>query len=254
MQLVHHFASTGWCELELPPSDARLSHMPNIRWGKAGQMFSPSFWRFQHWVEIEIEPKAAPCCRLGNGTLFEEVIACLLGGHGLPAETSLAYFRKMKSTGFLCEQRSLEDVTQFLREPVLIGGSPRRYRFWKSKAKAIWSIMAQHRNQIEALECSNLSAPQTRNKLAELPGIGLKTASWICRNWMDCDEMAVLDIHILRALANLGCTVPPIHDPKRYLEVENQFLAFAKSLQLPARTLDLVMWAIGRQFPTSYTK
>ena len=217
-------------------------------------MFSPSFWRFQHWVEIEIEPHKAPSCRLGDGGLLEEIIACLLGGHGLPAETSLAYFRKMKSTGFLCGTRSLEEVMNFLSEPVFVGTTSRRYRFWKTKAKAIWSIMSQHRNHIDALERSNLPALQMRNKLAELPGIGLKTASWICRNWMDCDEMAVLDIHILRALSNLGCNIPSIQQPKHYLAAELQFLALAKSLQLPAKTLDLVIWAIGRQFPTSYTK
>ncbi|MDZ3993341.1 hypothetical protein PspTeo4_24872 [Pseudomonas sp. Teo4] len=38
-----------------------------------------------------------------------------------------------------------------------------------------------------------------RDWLLELPGIGYKTASWVARNWLDADDVAILDIHILRA-------------------------------------------------------
>ena len=252
MQLVHHYSSSGWHELSLPPPDAPLQHMPQIKWGQPAHLFSPSFWRFQHWVEIELEPKQAPRCQLGEGGLLEEIIACLLGGHGLPAETSLAYFSRMKSTGFLHEKpKTPEVVEDFLKEPVQVGGSLRRYRFWRTKAKAIWAILTKHREDIERIESSLAEPRQTRDKLTKFPGIGLKTASWICRNWLNNDDLAVLDIHILRSLSKLGCSVASVQTPRHYFEAESHFLALSHSLGIPTRSLDLVMWAITRQLPTN---
>jgi endonuclease III len=37
-----------------------------------------------------------------------------------------------------------------------------------------------------------------------LPGIGPKTASWIARNWLDADDVAILDIHIMRVGQVIG--------------------------------------------------
>lgn len=217
MQLVHHYTPNGWHEMELPPSDSPLPHMPRITWGTPERLFSPSFWRFQHWVEIEIEPKLAPCCRLGEGELLEEIIACVLGGHGLPAETSLAYFKKMQSSGFLQSQpASLEVVENFLKQPVRVGNSLRRYRFWRTKAKAIWTIMTKHREEIECLAFSSPEPRELRERLTKLPGIGLKTASWICRNWRNNEDVAVLDIHIIRSLGKLGCPVTTVQKPSHY--------------------------------------
>lgn len=248
MQLVHQYTSSGWHELQLPASDAPLPYIPQIKWGQPGRLFSPSFWRFQHWIEIELQPDQAPRCLLGGGSLLEEVVACLLGGHGLPAETSLAYFERMRSTGFLNEEPETPGVVEdFLKEPVQVGHSLRRYRFWRTKARAIWAVMSKHRKEIENLESSIADPRQVRHQLTKLPGIGLKTASWICRNWFDNDEVAVLDIHILRSLAKLGCPVLPFRTPSDYIEVEKQFLALSRSLGTPTRSLDLVMWAVTRQ-------
>ena len=53
-----------------------------------------------------------------------------------------------------------------------------------------------------------------------LPGIGPKTASWIVRNWMNSDAVAILDIHIVRAgmLMNLYCQGGRVE--RHYLEIE----------------------------------
>ena len=112
-------------------------------------------------------------------------------------------------------------------------------------------IMSKHREEIKDLETSSLTPRQVRGRLTKFPGIGLKTASWICRNWLNNDDVAVLDIHILRSLAELGCPALSVKSPFHYLEAENQFLALSRSLGTPTQSLDLVMWSITRQLPVA---
>lgn len=248
MQLINYYALNDWHELCLPSAESALNHLPGVKWGKPGHLFSPAFWRFQHWVHVELQKQDAPRCNIASGTLLEEIVACLLGGYGLPAETSMAYFQKMKATGFFDRPpTSISEVEEFLRHPVVVSGSSRRYRFWRSKARPIWAAMVKHRAEIENLEHWNGDALVFRNRLTQLPGIGLKTASWICRNWCKDGNVAVLDIHIVRSLTKLGCSLRPVAAPKNYYEAEKCFLDLCRSLGTPSDSLDLVMWAITRQ-------
>jgi endonuclease III len=43
-----------------------------------------------------------------------------------------------------------------------------------------------------------------RQLLLSIEGIGPKTASWIVRNVMGSDDVAIIDIHILRACTGMG--------------------------------------------------
>ncbi len=255
MQRVHHFSSSGWHELDLPASTKTLRLLPGITWGRPEQVFSPSFWRYQHWVEIEVPGANPPRCRLGGGSLKEETIACMLGGHGLPAETSLAYFQFMKRSGFFdSPPRRLEEVEEILLTPVKVGKSLRRYRFWKSRSQAIFAVLSKHEENLSRLEDSNAPAQDLRRGLLEFPGIGLKTASWIARNWLDAEDVAVIDVHILRSLARLGYSIEGIHRSHAYFEAERKFLALACSLGTRPQSLDLVMWAVMRQFSRNVTR
>jgi thermostable 8-oxoguanine DNA glycosylase len=86
-----------------------------------------------------------------------------------------------------------------------------------------------------------------RNALLELPGIGPKTASWITRNWLDADDIAILDVHILRAMRLLSL-IGEAKLPRDYARIEAIFVDFARALGVRASILDAVMWQHMRRW------
>src|SRR5438309_524548 len=78
-------------QLELPPPGKRL--MRSVRWGRHDCPFTPAYWAAQAWLQECCQPPA--CLRIGS-TLAEEIAACILGGHGMPAEIGLAAFARLR--------------------------------------------------------------------------------------------------------------------------------------------------------------
>ena len=247
VQTLFEYSSDSWHELELPGPNEPLERLPHLKWDSPARLFSPAFWRHQHWTEIDLKPTDRNRCKLGE-SLLEETVGCVLGGFGLAAESSMAYFSLMKTLGvFESPPSTMESVFQILRTPVVINGRPRRYRFWKSKGSYIYRILKNHTASIAAWEKSEKCPIRLRENLRELPGIGIKTASWISRNWLDSDKIAVIDIHILRSLAYLGYKIPATVTTNAYITAEQAFLGLAESLGVSAQTLDLVMWSRMRE-------
>ena len=81
-----------------------------------------------------------------------------------------------------------------------------------------------------------------RDWLLRIKGIGLKTASWIVRNWLDSDDVAILDIHIFRAGLLAGFFNGADSVERDYIRMENRFLAFAHALGARASILDAIIW------------
>jgi endonuclease III len=75
-----------------------------------------------------------------------------------------------------------------------------------------------------------------RYHLAELPGIGLKTASWIVRNHLASNEVAVIDVHIVRACRLLGLFPENTDQQRHYKFLETL------AVEMPASLLDAIMW------------
>jgi len=89
---------------------------------------------------------------------------------------------------------------------------------------------------------------KTRDWLvAHVKGIGYKEASHFLRNIGFGDELAILDIHILRSLVKLGVIdeMPKTLTPKRYLAIEEKVKLFADKVNIPMARLDLVLWSAG---------
>ena len=57
-----------------------------------------------------------------------------------------------------------------------------------------------------------------------------KTASWVARNWLNADDIAILDIHILRAKALARFFDENLTVERNDLELEEQFLRFAQAI------------------------
>jgi N-glycosylase/DNA lyase len=227
----------------LPDPDEEL--MPGLVWGRAEALFTPAFWATQVWIFREQQLVAKPDLRSGE-SLAEEVAACLLGGHGIRGELGRAAFLRLRDRGLLEYVPDEYQVEVALREPLLVGGKWVRYRFPKAKAK----FLSLSLSRLQEIDIPLDSDRTFRNALLALPGVGMKTASWITRNWLKSDQVAILDVHVMRAGQILGVFREEDRLPAGYLSMESRFLQFSKLLGEPASILDLVIWMLMRRVPS----
>lgn len=209
--------------------------MPGVRWGFHCVLFTPAFWKAIWWIDVGREYCAY---RIGE-TLEEEIAACLLGGYGIPSAVGLAAFYRVRDAGLLCGPPPSEaDLYRVLAIPLELGARKIRYRFARQR-----SIYLS-----EALNRLHTSSPPTqddlafRNWLLQSRGIGPKTASWITRNWLDSDKVAIIDIHIARAGLLMGLYRQDESPGKHYLTMEQRFLDFAARIDVRPSILDALIW------------
>jgi thermostable 8-oxoguanine DNA glycosylase len=238
MQQVLHLSGDHLHCRSLPDPEAPL--LGELPWGKFDELLTPAYWAAQSWMWELDEPQHF---RLGRG-IDEELLACLLGGYGIPAEVGLAAYERLRpyvDTGHLTRVNWLRDM---LSEPLEVHGRSVRYRFANQKAKYVAGAFSRLSREIELLDDRPL-----REALMELPGIGPKTASWIVRNVRGSDRVAILDIHILWAGRALGIFPSDWKVETRYAELEDRFLGFAAAIDARASILDSVMWMTVRRLP-----
>jgi hypothetical protein len=221
------------CELFHPDDEV----VPGVRFGRPEWVPTPAFWAALARQEGDspdayVSPAGTP--------LLEDVGFCLLGGYGIKMEVNRAAWERLSRAGIFSpvETPSEPEIEALLREPLMVEGRPVRYRFPRQRAARLAFAM----RQLKA------AAPPTHDPLAfraslmTLPGIGPKTASWIVRNWMGSDAVAILDIHVLRAGKIIGLFPQDYRLPRDYEALERRFLDFAKALQVPASLLDALIW------------
>ncbi|EHJ48325.1 hypothetical protein DFW101_2320 [Solidesulfovibrio carbinoliphilus subsp. oakridgensis] len=233
MQVLTYLEEGQVRSLTLPSPEEEV--MPGIRWGECEKVFTPAYWAYQACRR----EKYITTHRLGN-TLLEEIVACILGGFGIPAEVGMAAFYEVRRQNcFDHSGCSMETIYNILSLPIDIKGKKVKYRFAKQKAKYINNAIVKY-HQID----SNFDDPLTmRSWLLKLIGIGPKTASWITRNWLGSDEVAILDVHIFRAGLIAGFFSTKDSVASDYFQLEKKFLNFAESIKTKASTLDAIMWA-----------
>jgi N-glycosylase/DNA lyase len=228
-------------ELVLPAPS--LEVLPGVPWGRADALFTPAYWLSQYLINRCTPGRGSH--RIGK-TFKEEVAACLLGGYGIPAEIGLAAFERLKRSGALADSGlSVETLKNTLRSPMHVGERKVRYRFWSQKSRYLVVAL----RTIETLPPPFESARALRQYLMDLPGIGAKTASWIVRNWLDSDEVAILDIHVIRACQLMGLFSKHESVAKDYAVMEDRFLSLAKAMTVPASNLDALIWNQMRSSP-----
>jgi len=223
--------------IERPVSPATEEVIPGVIWGSPEALFTPAFWLAQYWMR---EDSLAPRSHSLGQTLEEEVVACLLGGYGIPAEIALAAFDRLRSRGLISynSSQSEELISQSLKEPLTVAGRSVTYRFWSQKARYIAGALETLHEQ----SAPNDSAEGLREYLLRIPGIGFKIASWIVRNWLRSNDVAILDIHIIRAgrLMNLYSARDQVS--RDYLAMEKRFLSLARAMHTRAADLDALIW------------
>lgn len=117
-------------------------------------------------------------------------------------------------------------------------------RFHKTKTNYI----TQSENTWKKIKplLNNPDKKKLRNFLAKnIKGYGLKESSHFLRNiGKSSNQIAILDRHIIKNLQKLNIIQEPkIKSPKNYLEIENKFINFANSINIPPDELDLLWWS-----------
>lgn len=224
--------------------DPTAEIVPGVRWGEPYALFTPAYWYSQYFLRRS--SSLATRHRIGE-TFAEEVASCLLGGHGIPAETGLAAFRRLKERGLIqalcCDTGELENA---LYEPLRVNERYVRYRFWKQKAVYIGEAF----RWLKSADINFEDPVELRNTLMGLPGIGPKTASWIVRNWLGSDLVAILDIHIVRAGILMRLYAKDDRLPDDYTAMEEKFVTLARNMGIPTSDLDALIWSMMRSTPT----
>ena len=182
----------------------------------------------------------------------DELLFCLLGGFGITYEhgrSASAAIRRLRPFSSEWEEQKLHETifSALMRpqfEPRKTDGSFRRYRFPKQKAGVITKARRWLHSQGSLDErLHELGKPQDRRTLLiGCPGIGFKSASWLLRNIGLGDELAVIDIHVFRALLDAKRIPDHLRMPKDYEKAEEAFLAWCNELHAPSAAFDLFLW------------
>jgi N-glycosylase/DNA lyase len=193
----------------------------------------------------------APATEPSESCFQRELLFCLLGGFGIAFELAVSAFDVIDGLDPFGEQWSETDlaarVERELRkaqfEPRTATGALRRYRFPSHKARVIArsSGWVRSTGPVLARLTQITDEHQRREFLEQCPGVGPKTGSWILRNLGLASTLAILDVHVLRALEACGrVTAPSL--PRDYLVVEQAFIAWCSELGAPPAAFDLFLW------------
>ena len=212
----------------------QVRHVP---WHHSYEIGSAAFW-------IDQTQRSQLPARHALGTsLREEFAACILGGYGITGPMTLAAFHAIRDDGLLHEDQhpNCADIEAVLRTPLQVAGHTRpiRYRFARQRAERIASGLAMLPDLTPA---ENTPARQLRDALLAIPGVGMKTASWIARNVRDSDDLAVIDIHIHRAGVIAGVFDRGWTLPKHYRWFEDAFCGWAQAGGVRTADLDACVW------------
>jgi N-glycosylase/DNA lyase len=79
----------------------------------------------------------------------------------------------------------------------------------------------------------------------QIKGLGYKEASHFLRN-IGVKGHAILDKHVMKCLAEIGIidSAKPPSTRRKYLELEKDFLRFAREIEINCDELDLVLWSM----------
>jgi N-glycosylase/DNA lyase len=234
MQLA--WAGSGASARAVSIPDSREEIVPGVAWGIPEIPNTPAYWAVRcRWDD------ANPDYVSRDASVAEETGFCLLGGYGIKYEVNeAAYIRLKAHRVFDLDAAITQDlILALLKEPLEIGDRLVRYRFPNQRAQRLSGM----REQLRDIRLDELDPQAMRDALQKIDGIGPKTASWIVRNLLGSDEVAIIDVHILRACTLMGVFPEDIRLPRDYAPLERRFIDFSAALDVRPSVLDAVMWS-----------
>lgn len=231
-------APVDWTTTPLPPETAIV--IDDLQWGNVAQVGTPAFWAYVTARDLHVGLHSPG--PVGD-SLREEVAACLLCGHGVKSEVGLAYFDALRDRGMIRHPREPEVYEAVLRTPIAVEERMVRYRFPRVKARQLSEAMSvMSERDLDALPDLAL-----RMALMDISGIGPKTSAFIVRNYRSSDEVAILDVHVVRCGKYTGFFRSEDDPARSYCEMEQTFVRFARAIGTRPSHLDNVMWTYGRE-------
>lgn len=211
--------------------------LPGIKWGNYNQLYTPAFWKLQYVLSSFSDNINNH--RLAD-TIIDEIVMCILGGYGIPSEMGVMAFNRLKEDNLINKHQNFDSLYSALSKPFINkNGKMVHYRFHNQKSKYIYKFL--NRSDLDCIPQEN--DLELRSWLLTINGIGLKTASWITRNWLKSDNVAILDIHVLRAGILTGFFEKNITPSFDYLLLEKKYLQFCVAIQVLASNMDAIIWS-----------
>jgi N-glycosylase/DNA lyase len=234
-QVIHYFLDNFEVCREMP--DAGNVVITGVQWGEPWTLFTPSYWLSQLWMS-GLDKQAYSRYRAG-GSLPEEVVYCMLGGNGISAELATAAFEACRKSELIVRlETSAAKWSDVLQGQLQLNGQLHRYRFPHQKARYLAAAMAFFQTH----SLSTNSGRELRDSLLTIKGIGPKTAGWIARNYLDTDEVAILDVHLVRAGLLCDLFSPSQQLRRDYFAMEARFIEFCRALDARPAVLDCLIW------------
>lgn len=192
--------------------------------------------------------------------LWFELVSCILGSR-VKYETASACSYHLKEENLINISPILSDpktmelkINAELSKPIYPPFSNRsgiRYPFPKSKAnfiiKTCLEIYSNSSTTIKQILRKTVDPFQVRIFLVKMCyGIGLKQASLFLRNIHFCDNLAILDTHVLRFIEIILSNSINKINTTMYLKCEKILKDYADSIEVPLATLDYAIWIVMR--------
>lgn len=220
---------------ELPDENQKLIN--GVCWGEHWRIFTPAYW-FSQYIMRDLDKESHSYYKARKG-LFDEIVFCLLGGFGVKAELAIAAFEHCTREGLVDSLEPDEkNWAACLSKPLTVNNKKIKYRYPNQKARYI----ANAARYLRCHKLDGLNGKKLRNSLLEITGIGPKTAGWIARNCTDTDDVAILDIHLVRAGVICGVFSPDQNVSRNYFEMESQFVTFCNALGARTAIIDCLIW------------
>lgn len=240
-QLLHYWVDDVQHCRNLP--DPTEEVLDGVLWGESWQLFTPAYWLSQLWMNGLDTVEKSPY--QGRGSFADELVFCMLGGYGISAELARAAFEACRSAGLISAlELSITRWETVLANPLQLNGRLTRYRYPKQKARFLSSAM----NFLRRKTVDGLGGRGLRDALLEIDGVGPKTAGWVARNYLDTDDVAILDIHLVRAGVLCDLFSPAQRVERDYFEMEHRYIDFCRALNARPAVLDCLIWDQMRNY------
>lgn len=217
--------------------------------------------RLEHAVaaicpEIEERAKRSQSA-LDERNLWWELSCCLLSSqvpYGLAVATADALDKRQLLLNTSAPRAELADeILGVLRQPVLVNGSLRNYRFPRSKSMQLASareLVSQESGDLCSLVHAFGDAATARSWLvSNVAGIGPKQASMFLRNAGISYDLAVLDRHVLNYMTIIGLYTGAgraISKLSHYHMQEDKLISHANRLGFAVGLMDWAIWIVMR--------
>lgn len=175
----------------------------------------------------------------GDNEIFRELCFCILTA-GASATMGLNCISHLGDSIFSAKPSELMEKLKG------------RHRYWRTRAIYIWetrNYIAEKWGFVIGERLSTITDRiKRRDIIATNPGIkgvGFKEASHFLRN-IGFNGYAILDKHIVNSMWELGI-IEKAKRPstrKEYLEMEDKFIDFSRSIGIPVDELDLLLWSM----------